>query len=369
MLAARLFSQSRWWRELLPALGEVFNSPTVVIPARDEEANLPAILKSISAQQSFEGVSLKATVLVVDDGSSDQSVAVAKELGAQVVLAPVLQGGVANPKSAALASVQGLLGGETIIFVDADVCFDSSTALARIALLVRRMPQDLVSVQPFHRPRSLGESFSLFPNLVSLLASGVASLGRERFTSSVAFGPVLGCSRTRYLELGGHGAVLGDALDDVGLGKLFRAGGGQVRVFPGSDVVSFRMYPRGLTDVIPGFTKNVALGALRAPVGPSLATTAWVAGFFYLFAVTTEAFLSPRVSPALGVELAVAYLAYIFQLVLVGRRVGRFSSWAYIFAPLSLAVFGLIVVKSIWAALVKRKVHWKQREIDLRRRR
>lgn len=341
----------------------------MVVPVRDEEANLPVVLGSISAQLNFEGDPLKAAIVVVDDGSSDQSAAVASSLGARVLVAPMLGEGVANPKSAALASAQGQLEEGIVVFVDADVSFDSPTALARVALLVSRMPTDLVSVQPFHRPRTLGESFALFPNLVSLLASGAVCVGRERFTSPVAFGPVLGCSTTRYLELGGHGAILDVALDDVGLAKLFRAGGSSVKVFPGSDVVSFRMYPGGFRDLLSGFTKNIALGALQAPLGPALATILWVAGYFYLFDTVLATIFTRPMGIACGVGLGAVYVAYVTQLVLVGRRVGRFSPWAYILAPLSLAIFALIVAKSIWAAVLKRKVRWKHREIDLRRHR
>lgn len=53
----------------------------VVIPARNEERRLPSTLFSLFAQ---EGVEL-SKVVVVDDGSSDRTVGVAKEFGVEVI--------------------------------------------------------------------------------------------------------------------------------------------------------------------------------------------------------------------------------------------------------------------------------------------
>src|SRR4051812_46085183 len=58
----------------------VRGSVTVIIPARNEAHNLPALLRSI-AVQSIQPLE----VLVVDDESSDGTAEVARELGARVI--------------------------------------------------------------------------------------------------------------------------------------------------------------------------------------------------------------------------------------------------------------------------------------------
>ncbi|MGH9148991.1 MAG: glycosyltransferase, partial [Acidimicrobiales bacterium] len=60
----------------------------VVIPARDEAANLPTLLASLAAQTRRPG-----QVVVVDDHSADATAAVAAAAGATVVAAPDLPPG------------------------------------------------------------------------------------------------------------------------------------------------------------------------------------------------------------------------------------------------------------------------------------
>ena len=58
---------------------------SVIIPARNEEKNLPVILSSLIKQtyQPFE-------IIVVDDGSVDQTQAVSESYGAKVIQNPAL---------------------------------------------------------------------------------------------------------------------------------------------------------------------------------------------------------------------------------------------------------------------------------------
>ena len=74
------------WRRLpLPPSGALRPPAAVVVPARDEALVLPALLASVAGQLR-EGDEL----VVVDDASADETAAVARLGGAQVVAAPVL---------------------------------------------------------------------------------------------------------------------------------------------------------------------------------------------------------------------------------------------------------------------------------------
>src|SRR5215218_8418559 len=58
------------------------DSPTlVIIPAFNEEAALPAVLRELAARPALD-------VIVVDDGSTDRTAAVAADLGATVLSLP-----------------------------------------------------------------------------------------------------------------------------------------------------------------------------------------------------------------------------------------------------------------------------------------
>lgn len=85
---------------------------TVIIPAYNAAATLPACLRALHNQtvsaESYD-------IIVVDDGSTDDTVGVAQRMGAQVVQLPVNQGwSVARNAGAAMSSA------EILLFTDAD---------------------------------------------------------------------------------------------------------------------------------------------------------------------------------------------------------------------------------------------------------
>lgn len=88
----------------------------VVIPARDEEAALPGVLGEIPA----DTVDL---VVVVDNGSADGTVAVARAAGANVVDEPRAGYGYACAAGVQFAIQQGA---EALVFLDADGSFDAT---------------------------------------------------------------------------------------------------------------------------------------------------------------------------------------------------------------------------------------------------
>ena len=90
---------------------------SVIVPAHDEEAWLPATLDSIRAAadhlRARSGVSVE--IIVVDNDSRDATAAIARDGGATVVHEPVRSIGRARNTGARHAS------GEVLVFVDADV--------------------------------------------------------------------------------------------------------------------------------------------------------------------------------------------------------------------------------------------------------
>ena len=82
---------------------------SVIIPARDEAQALPDCLRGVLA--AVPGCEL----IVVDDGSSDDTAAIAAELGARVISHPYPKGNGAAVKTGARAAT-----GEILVFMDAD---------------------------------------------------------------------------------------------------------------------------------------------------------------------------------------------------------------------------------------------------------
>lgn len=97
---------------------------SVVLPAKNEAAGLRTVLSTL--HDRFPGFE----TIVVDDGSIDETAAVAKELGARVIVSPYSQGnGAAIKRGIREAS------GEVIVFMDADGQHDPT----HIPLLLRAL--------------------------------------------------------------------------------------------------------------------------------------------------------------------------------------------------------------------------------------
>ncbi len=94
----------------------------VVIPAKDEARRVGA---TIRAARTLPGV---AQVIVVDDGSSDETAQVARAGGAHVVRHPRNRGKAAAMATGATAALRLLGPGHLLLFADADL-EDSATAL------------------------------------------------------------------------------------------------------------------------------------------------------------------------------------------------------------------------------------------------
>ncbi|UCF94706.1 MAG: glycosyltransferase family 2 protein [Desulfobacterales bacterium] len=98
---------------------------SIIIPAYNEEAALPVVLQQLSS-----AVDETCEVIVVDDGSKDNTAQVARELGFKTVVHPVNMG-----KGAAMRTGIDSAEGEHVIFMDADNTYPTEAVLAIAGLL------------------------------------------------------------------------------------------------------------------------------------------------------------------------------------------------------------------------------------------
>ncbi|HEX6656499.1 MAG TPA: glycosyltransferase family 2 protein, partial [Ilumatobacter sp.] len=229
---------------------------SVVVPARNEAATLPALLRSLD-----HGRALVREVIVVDDNSSDDTATVASVHGATVVRLDREPPPGWTGKNHACASGAALASAPLLLFLDADVVLEEN-AVARF-VCAHAAHGGLVSVQPYHTVTNRYEELSAGCNIVSMMGSGAFAAWRSR-ARPAAFGPSLMTSADDYARVGGHACVRGEVVEDICLAQRYADEGLPVSVFLGYDAVSFRMYPRGLRQLVEGWTKNLALGARSA---------------------------------------------------------------------------------------------------------
>jgi glucosyl-3-phosphoglycerate synthase len=115
------------------ALAEAKSGRTVsvLIPARNEERTIGAVVDAVRAPHvlSANGTGLVDEVVVIDDGSSDATAAVASSRGAQVLALEPGGGG----KGQAMRAGLDACSGDLVVFLDADV---ENTSAAFVAGLL-----------------------------------------------------------------------------------------------------------------------------------------------------------------------------------------------------------------------------------------
>jgi 4,4'-diaponeurosporenoate glycosyltransferase len=330
----------------------------VVIPARNEERSLPRLLSSLEAQTLSP-----AQIVVVDDGSEDATADVAlAHPGVDLVRSKALPPGWTG-KSWACQQGVDRSSAPTVVLLDADVTL-APEALAALSDEHERRG-GLVSVQPHHRVVRPYERLSAAFNVIGVMGVGMATLGRAlrpRRDGGVdaAFGPCMVTSRHDYDRIGGHAAVRGDIIEDVALGRRYAAAGLPVHAFGGGRLVSFRMYPDGLGQLVEGWSKNFASGAsATAPLRLALVAL-WVASTLgsvqWLLAAATGAAVVPG--------LAIVALVVVQQRHVL-RQVGTFGWGTALAYPITFAAFVAVFVRSVWLSVVRREVSWRGRPIPL----
>jgi 4,4'-diaponeurosporenoate glycosyltransferase len=254
LIAARLKAAG------LAAAGSTGNFSTcgvsLIIPARNEEHNLPKLLTSLSSQQAR-----MHELIVIDDGSTDRTAEIARSHGARVITAEPLPEGW---RGKTWACHQGALAasGELLVFVDADTWFEDGG----LDLVLARYCGGALSIGPYHAVEKTHEDYSLFFNLAMSIGTLPHGL----------FGQFLMIGRDEYERIGGHASVRGKVLENFRLAAACREQGIGVQSMNGKGMISFRMYADGMASLVEGWTKGFASGAHHTPRHSLLLVIAWM---------------------------------------------------------------------------------------------
>jgi 4,4'-diaponeurosporenoate glycosyltransferase len=315
--------------------GRAAAAPTqvsVIIPARNEEQNLPALLRSIASQPVRP-----REVIVVDDGSTDRTAELARQHGATVIASQALADGWRGKPWACYQGAQAATG-NLLLFLDADTWFEPDG----LGKILAAYEGGAYSVGPYHGVRKPYEQLSLFFNFNMTFATVPQGL----------FGQMLLVDRASYRRVGGHEAVRGRILENVALAGQCREAGIAVRSSTGRGLLSFRMYPNGLRELIEGWTKGFASGAGQTPRQVMFALVAWMSG---LMLAPLDWLLTGNWA------WCAVYVLCAAQVVWFSRHVGAFRWYAALLYPVPLLFFFVVFARSVLRS--GKRVSWKGREI------
>lgn len=232
---------------------------SVCVPARNEEANIEACVRSLLANKG-----IRLEVLVYDDQSTDRTPQILAELCAED---PRVRAATTQPlpeewngKQHACWRMSEQARGDWLLFTDADVRF-SPDALMRSVAQAQRLGAPMVSTFPRQLTGTLAEA-AVVPMMFFLLFSYLPMwLMRTRPdpSCSAGCGQFLMATRQAYDACGGHKAWKDSMHDGIRMPRAVRQAGLRSDLFDGSDLCSVRMY-RGAGEVWRGFAKNAFEG-------------------------------------------------------------------------------------------------------------
>ncbi len=299
---------------------------SIVVPARDEAANLPALLASLARLDPPP-----TEVIVVDDHSTDATAAIARAHGVRVVVPPPLPDGWTG-KPWACHHGAAAATGDALLFTDADTVH-APWSLDRATAALDRA--DVVTAIPTHIAARAWEQLQGPFHLLLLIATRAGARGRG--TRRFGIGQYLLFRRDAYDRIGGHAAARAVIAEDLALAALADDAGLAVEVLAAPALVAVRMYPDGLGDFGRGWRRSFRDGLARAGGAGVLETTAvvgWQLGVPLLAGVAAAAG-----SIALGGAAAALWLATAAAIARRQRLIGALPWWSALAFPLAVAAF------------------------------
>jgi chlorobactene glucosyltransferase len=322
---------------------------SVLIPARNEQENLPGLLEALMVQtyQNFE-------LLVYDDLSEDDTPQILGQYSQKDERISWIRGERLpegwTGKTHACHQLAEKARGEVILFLDADVMV-SRDLLQKAVGRFSAGRLSLLSVFPHQIMHSRGEwlTVPLMNWILLSLLPMVLIRKSNRSSFAAANGQFMMFDAGDYKRHWWHRRVKNSLVEDIIISRLVKQEGLPTATLLGKDDILCRMY-RSYREGVHGFAKNVT-----EFFGGSIFFT-----LLFVFMVLASIVLIPF---ALGWEWLAVYLLMAGAIRVIISLTSRQKVWNNLFLhPLQMVTFVLIALKGV---RVKRKGHyqWKGRKM------
>ncbi len=334
------------------------NSPrlTVIVPACNEQAGLPACLHSLLAQDYPH-----LRILAINDRSTDQTGAVLNAIAHTQTQPPRLEalhitqlppGWLGKTHAMAFAADHALAGPhppDFLLFTDADVLFRPDALRRALAHAVLTRADHLV-LPPTTLIRRWDEAALLaFFQIFALWAARPWRIANPRARDAIGIGAFNLIRTSAYQRIGGFHALRMEIIEDLGLGRRVKAAHLRQRIAFGRNLVSIH-WASGTAGLIHVMTKNI-FSAFRFHPSLLLGACAWLALFNVLPFVAL--WFWPLTIPA-AVTLASMALGYTLM-----SRPSGLSPSNVLLAPFAASAYIYALLRSMIVTLHQGGVTWR----------
>jgi chlorobactene glucosyltransferase len=336
----------------------------VIIPARNEEANIRSCLEAVLAQD-YPASCL--SVFVVDDHSADATASIVRNLAArdnrlELIHSPPLPPRWIGKSHACWIAARAVAPEiDWLCFIDADVKIEPA-CLASAVHAATAQGLDLLSLVPRHELHSFAERLMLPCGLILLSFVQDLRQAQAPLSKSVTVtGQFMLVRHASYEAVGGHAAVYSAICEDWEFARRVKQSGRNVLLMSGEKLVSTRMYT-GWQTLWPGLAKNL-VDTLRGPtttltLAVAAVVLAWAAVAIPLIDAAAMARGVPFALPAL--ILSVLASAAAFGLHVAAAFYFRVPFWYGLIFPLGYTAGAAMAFDSVHRRLSGR-VSWKGR--------
>ena len=325
-------------------------SITVIVPARNEAADIAATLHSLLSQDYPN-----LQIIAIDDRSTDETSAIIDTIAAQhpeklrtLHVTELPPGWLGKTHAMALAARQAPT--DYLLFTDADVLFHPIAVRVALANAVATNADHLVLVptniiKRWDEAAILGffQIFCLWGARPWLIADPKAK------RDAIGLGAFNLLRRSAYIEIRGYESLRMEIIEDLGLGRRIKRAGLAQRITFGRNLVSLH-WASGATGLVKVMTKNL-FAAFHFSISLALLWCLWLLTFWVAPAIGL--WITPIRVPAIITLIAVAY-AYR----LLGRDSG-ISTWNALFFPFSALVFIFALLRSMFITFKQGGIIWR----------
>jgi glycosyltransferase involved in cell wall biosynthesis len=341
---------------------------TVIVPARNEEAEIEPALRSL-LQLDYP----QYEVIAVDDRSTDQTGAIMDALTAE----PAAQGKlrvlhikelpqgwlgklhamwVGSLRNAALKNA-GQGSSEWLLFTDADCVFHPATLRRALHYAIKNRVDHLVLFPTGHM-KTLGERMLIsFPQVMSSFAMRPWKIRDPRARDHIGVGAFNLVRRSAYEAIGTYENLRLEVVDDIKFGESIKKAGLRQDVVYGPGLVSLR-WGKGAAGIIANLEKNM-FAFLKYRLSLVLAVCALVC-FMCILPFVALAIAPGWSRAAFAVAVAMIALGYAFA-----ARVSSGSLWLFLTCPFSAILFIVAVLRSTITTLRDGAVTWRGTKYSL----